>query len=182
MQPADKMPDILASWLSYLDTYDHLVARGEVRFDEPTLALKSSFAGALAASLAGGVADPATGGPLVALPDGEFAEVHLGDTDDDPRSPLQLERREADAAWVVLVVFGRLRPVAVHAIPAAQLDALAAALGPSTPAVTTVTALHWGLCMEPAIAGEHDVTSWLITAEGMTVQRTQTPRARRPIP
>lgn len=182
MQPAYKMPDILASWLSYIDTYEHLVTMGETRFDEPTAALKSSFAGALAASLVGGVADPVSGGVLVALPDGAFAEVHAGDADDDPQSPIPLKPQRHDAAHVMLVVFRRLRPVAVHLIPGAQLPALAGVLGIKNPAKLTVESLHWSLCLEPAIAREHGVSSYLITAEGVIVERSYTDRARRQIP
>lgn len=177
MQPAGKMPDILASWMSYIDTYDHLVAVGETRFDEPTQALKSAFAGALVASLLGGVADPAADGRLVALAEGECAVVHLADMDGES-APAPLESTgDSGTSLVALVIFRRLRPVAVHVLPSAQLHGLAAALGPGSQ--PTLQALHHGLQLEPAIAREHGVLSRLVTTEGLQAAREPRPQSTR---
>lgn len=68
-------PDILDTWNRYIDAYEHAVSRAPGYLPPPTDDLMRALAGALVASLTGGVADPLAGGEHVLLPDGGRARV-----------------------------------------------------------------------------------------------------------
>lgn len=176
MQITREVPQVLDTWLEFINAYERAVAEVDDAVPGPSLHMLGAFAGAFVAGLSGGVSDPGTFGTRVALPDGGCALVAVASDDrgDDFGMVVDPERIVAD--WVVLVVFKALRPVAVHVIEARQLVGLSRVLRVQGPlpsnappsAMLLSTAFHWNLCLEPLTAEVFGVRTYYMSTDGMS--------------
>ena len=135
MSQTESVPEVLGTWNRYVDAYEHIASHGPVNLPPPTEDLMRAFAGALVASLTGGVADPFSGGAGVILPDGRRAHVEVSiDGPDDaalafasapavPPVETFVAARPSPRAEVTAVVrFAGYRPRVVHLIGPPQRE------------------------------------------------------------
>ncbi|MRS12982.1 MAG: hypothetical protein EG823_07935 [Actinobacteria bacterium] len=185
MQLGDHRPQILESWEQFVRAHEALAL--ETGSTAPTpLALTVAFAGALVASLAGGVVDPKEGGARVLLPDGTSAVVAVAFEDVNPDFGLIFDPASAGAEWVAMVVFAGFRPTVIHVLPVKDLAGLRDMLGLSAPrvkgapatAISLTAWLHWDLCVETAIAALCGVLSYPVCPRRFSpAAASPTPRA-----
>ena len=178
MELQREMPEVLEPWLEFVHAHEQLMAAvGPDAADMP-LRPVAAFAGALVAGLAGGVVDPESGGALVLLPDGSRARVGVAPEERGVNFGMLLDPKQVGAEWVSLVAFRSNHPVAIHVIPSDQLAALNDAIGVPAPAAAKAppgamvlsTVLHWNLCFERLTAILCGVTTYYVTAGGLSLE------------
>ena len=118
-------PDILDTWNRYIDAYEHALSRAPGYLPPPTDDLMRALAGALVASLTGGVADPLAGGEHVVLPDGGRARVVVTPAGTDIQHALGMQPdgpRDAGADVLAIVTFHGFRLKAVYLLASPPTD------------------------------------------------------------
>ena len=176
MQIQRELPRILETWLEFVNAHERVIEETGDVLPEPSLELMSAFAGAFVAGLSGGVADPGACGVHIALPGGERALVAVASEERGDDFGMVIDPAAVSADWIALVAFRGRRPVAVHVIPAPQLDGLRRALAVSAPvppdapptAMVLSTAFHWNLCLEPLTAEVFGVHTYYLSTGGMS--------------
>ena len=176
MEIQRELPPILETWLEFVNAHERVIEETGDTLPEPSLELMSAFAGAFVGGLSGGVADPAACGMHIALPGGARALVAVASEERGDDFGMVIDSAAVSADWIALVAFRSCRPVAIHVIPAQQLDGLRRALGVSAPvpagapptAMVLSTAFHWNLCLEPLTAEVFGVRSYYLSTGGMS--------------